>query len=378
MQRTQLVGGKLPPDITDLNLSVGAQNDLSESYCLGERKGSGSYGDVYKATQKTTGREVAIKVIRGLHDPSVCRRTLREIKILQLFRHENIVSLIDVARPSDLASFSEACLIQEYMPYNLDQIIRHHPLSDVKISYLTYQIICGLEAIHAADILHRDLKPDNILVRENWDLKICDFGLARARRANGKRLEGLTTYVATRWYRAPEIILSEIKLSTYGKAADLWGTGCILAEMMGKTVLFPGKNHVDQLHLIFRILGTPTIDDMTAKCDQAGVKFIQNTLPSRPGMPWKNVFPMASECGLDLLGRLLTFSQESRITAKFALLHPFVRSWMPAANEVGKRVLTKHSSAEDEMVGEGNLNAKGQNARAYLIIHLLTSTRSLV
>lgn len=373
MQRTQLVSGKLPPNITDLHLSVGAQNDLSESYCLGERKGSGSYGDVYKATQKTTGREVAIKVIRGLHDPLVCRRTLREIKILQFFRHENIISLIDVARPSDLASFSEACLIQEYMPYNLDQIIKHHPLCDVKISYLTYQIICGLEAIHAADIMHRDLKPDSILVRENWDLKICDFGLARARRANGKRLEDLTTYVATRWYRAPEIILS-----TYGKAADLWATGCILAEMMGKTVLFPGKGHVDQLHLIFRILGTPTIDDMAATCDHGSFKFIRKTFPSRPGVPWKDVFPMASECGLDLLGRLLTFSQESRMTAKFALLHPFVRSWVPAADKVGKRVLTKHSSAEDEMVGEGNLNAKGENARACLIIHLLTSTRSLV
>jgi mitogen-activated protein kinase 1/3 len=187
----------------------GRQNDLLEHYDIQRRLGSGTYGVVYQATQKSSGQHVAIKVIRHLDNPLVCRRTLREIKYLQHFKHDNIISLLDVARPNGIRNFSEACIIQEYMPQNLTHVIGKYELTELQISYLTHQMLAGLSAIHLAGIIHRDMKPDNLLVGPNCELKICDFGLARAQAMGGRRRVKLTEYVATRWYRAPEIMLSK-------------------------------------------------------------------------------------------------------------------------------------------------------------------------
>lgn len=126
--------------------------------------GSGTYGVVYQATQKDSGDDVAIKVIRHLDNPVVCRRTLREIRFLQHFKHENIITLLDVARPDTFHHFSEACLVQEYMPQNLSQVIGKYELTDLQISHLTHQMLAGLGAIHFAGIIHRDVKPENLLV----------------------------------------------------------------------------------------------------------------------------------------------------------------------------------------------------------------------
>jgi mitogen-activated protein kinase 1/3 len=305
--------------------TVGRQNDLLEHYDLHQEPlGSGAYGVVYQATQKSSGEHVAIKIIRHLDNPLVCRRTLREIRYLQHFKHDNIITLLDVARPNSIHSFSEACLIQEYMPQNLTQVIAKYELTEMQISYLTHQMLIGLHSIHLADIIHRDLKPDNILVGPNCELKICDFGLARAQTTRRNEKIKMTEYVATRWYRAPEIMLSK-----YGKASDVWSSGCVLAEMLGKNVLFPGKNYVHQLDLIFDVLGSPTDDDLKkARYSRKSIQYIRTTLPTRTGKHWHDIFPKASEVSLSLLGRLLTFNPDSRIKVENALHHEFFRLWI--------------------------------------------------
>ena len=297
-------------------------DDLTERYDVHQLLGRGAYGSVYRATPRGCQNKVAIKVTRRLDDPLVCRRTLSEIRILQHLQHCNIVRLLDAARPDSSHRLSEACLVEEAMPYNLAQVIQTFPLSDAQISCLTHQMLCGLHAIHSAGIIHRDLKPDNLLVADNCELKICDFGLARAETTRGRRRNRLTEYVATRWYRAPEVMLSR-----YGKAADVWSSGCVLAEMLGKRVLFPGQGYVHQLDCIFAILGSPTDEELASGYSVKSIDYIRKVLPVRQKLPWREVYPHASQASLDLLDRLLTFSTDRRISTGDAARHVYVRGW---------------------------------------------------
>lgn len=318
-------------------------DDLLEYYNIHRRIGSGAYGVVYHAEQRSSGKEVAIKVTRRLNNPLVCSRTLREIRILQHFQHENIITLLDVGRPQNFNDLVEACIVMEYMPYNLRQIIGDPQISDIHISYLTYQVLRGLDAIHSAGIIHRDLKPDNLLVGENWDLKICDFGLARPQGMEGEEKVEMTEYVATRWYRAPEIILSK-----YGKPADLWSCGCILAEMIGKAVLFPGKDpYHHQLELIFATLGSPTKNDLRAVCNRRNHRYIQSEFPHTAKTPWTALFPTASSQALNLLDRLLAFNPANRLTAKAALRHPFTLSWAEPGELPAQEAFAAHAFIEN-------------------------------
>eukprot|EP00061_Rhincodon_typus_P001087 g13678.t1 len=142
------------------------------------------------------------------------------------------------------------------MESDLHQIIHSsQPLSLEHARYFLYQLLRGLKYVHSANVVHRDLKPSNLLVNENCELKIGDFGMARGLGTGpGQPEPFLTEYVATRWYRAPELMLS---LDGYSSAIDLWSAGCILAEMLGRRQIFPGKNYLDQLQLILTVLGTP-------------------------------------------------------------------------------------------------------------------------
>ena len=168
-----------------------------------------------------------------------------------------IIAIKDIMVPPNVASFNDVYIVYELMDTDLHQIIRSsRPLSDDHIQYFVYQLLRGLKYIHSANVLHRDLKPSNLLLNANCDLKICDFGLART--GGGERGE-YTEYVVTRWYRAPELLLT---CSEYTAAIDVWSVGCILAELLGRKPLFPGKDYVNQLHLITKLLGTPSEEDL--------------------------------------------------------------------------------------------------------------------
>jgi len=212
-----------------------------------KRIGNGSYGLVVSAFDSVTNRQVAIKKISNTFDDLIdAKRILREIKLLRHFNsHENVITIQDmILMPPETVDFSDVYIITNLMESDLDRIISSsQDLTDQHFQYFLYQILRGLKYVHSADVLHRDLKPGNLLVNANCDLALCDFGLSRG--VDGSEHD-ITTYVVTRWYRAPELLCDS---STYGKAVDIWSVGCIFAEMICRKPFFQGKNPMNQLQV---------------------------------------------------------------------------------------------------------------------------------
>lgn len=282
-----------------------------------------------RAVHVPSGTDVAIKKIVPYDRKLTCLRTLREIKLLRHFHHENIVALLEVPELVGQRNTAEVYLVLEYMPFDLHTVIGTQELSDEHCQFFTYQILRGLKAIHSAGIIHRDIKPANLLVNGNCDLKICDFGLARYDVNTGEAAGLMTEYVATRWYRAPEIMLS---FSQYSKAIDIWSAGCVLAEMLGGKPLFRGRDYHDQLTLIFQTLGSITEDDYQTIKSRRAREYIRS-LPGHVGIPWRTKFPMATDLALAMLDCLLVFAPQKRSTAAEALTHPYLVNYHDPADE---------------------------------------------
>ncbi|KAI7862388.1 mitogen-activated protein kinase [Spinellus fusiger] len=299
------------------------QFDAGESYAIIDVVGEGAYGVVCSATHKPTGQTVAIKRILPFDHAMFCLRTLREIKLLKYFNHENIIAILDIVKPKSMEEFTEVYLIQELMETDLHRVIRTQDLSDDHCQYFTYQTLRALKAMHSANVLHRDLKPSNLLLNANCDLKICDLGLARSANSADENSGFMTEYVATRWYRAPEIMLT---FKEYTKAIDVWSVGCILAEMLSGKPLFPGRDYHHQLTLILDVLGTPTMDDFYGIKSRGARDYIRS-LPFKKRIPFSKLFPDASAQAVDLLEKLLSFNPERRITVEEALRHPYLEAY---------------------------------------------------
>ncbi|XP_033136732.1 AAA-ATPase At2g18193 isoform X2 [Brassica rapa] len=212
--------------------------------------GRGAYGVVCSSINRETNEKVAIKKIHNVFENRVdALRTLRELKLLRHVRHDNVIALKDVMLPTNKSSFKDVYLVYELMDTDLHQIIKSsQSLSDDHCKYFLFQLLRGLKYLHSANILHRDLKPGNLLVNANCDLKICDFGLARTSQGNE---QFMTEYVVTRWYRAPELLLC---CDNYGTSIDVWSVGCIFAEILGRKPIFPGTECLNQLKLIINVV----------------------------------------------------------------------------------------------------------------------------
>lgn len=284
------------------------------------------------ATNAQTGEGVAIKKVTNVFSKKIlAKRALREIKLLQHFRgHRNITCLydMDIPRPDN---FNETYLYEELMECDLAAIIRSgQPLTDAHFQSFIYQILCGLKYIHSANVLHRDLKPGNLLVNADCELKICDFGLARGFSQDPDENAGyMTEYVATRWYRAPEIMLS---FQSYTKAIDVWSVGCILAELLGGRPFFKGRDYVDQLNQILHYLGTPNEETLSRIGSPRAQEYVRN-LPYMPKVPFNRLFPQANPDALDLLDRMLAFDPSSRVSVEDALEHRYLHIWHDASDE---------------------------------------------
>ncbi|KAG1883876.1 kinase-like domain-containing protein [Suillus fuscotomentosus] len=286
--------------------------------------GEGACGIVCSAVHRPSGRKVAIKKIAPFDHSMFCLRTLRELKLLKFLSEagvsDNIISILDIIKPPSLDAFKEV--------YRADghAVIRTQDLSDDHAQYFIYQTLRALKALHFADVIHRDLKPSNLLLNANCDLKVCDFGLARSVKTaepSGTETGFMTEYVTTRWYRAPEIMLT---FKQYTKAIYVWSVGCILAEMLSEKPLFPGRDYHHQLTLILDVLGTPTLDEFYAITTRRSRDYIR-ALPFRKRRPFAQIFPNANPLAVDFLTKTLTFDPKKRITVEEALAHPYLEAY---------------------------------------------------
>ncbi|BGP15880.1 hypothetical protein JCM10213_003691 [Rhodosporidiobolus nylandii] len=304
---------------------------VGTKYAVRDVIGEGAYGVVCSAIHRPSGQKVAIKKIQPFDHSMFALRTLRELKLLRYFAEqnvsENIISIVDIIKPTSLDSFTEVYLIQELMETDLYRVIRTQNLSDDHVQYFVYQTLRALKALHSAGVIHRDLKPSNLLLNANCDLKVCDFGLARsvmtAEPGEGSETGFMTEYVATRWYRAPEIMLS---FKQYTKAIDIWSVGCICAEMLSGRPLFPGRDYHHQLTLILSVTGTPTLDEFYRITSRRSRDYLR-ALPFQKKKNFADLFPNASPLAVDFLAKTLTFDPTKRITVEQALAHPYMSQY---------------------------------------------------
>ncbi|KAF7681003.1 Cyclin-dependent kinase 1 [Astathelohania contejeani] len=284
---------------------------MADSYQKICKIGEGTYGVVYKAREKRTGNLYALKKIRLENSfDGVPATTIREISLLRSLSHSTIIGLHDVIYNND-----KLYLVFEYLDVDLRRYLdcarKNNYISTENVLRISYQLITGIFLCHSKGILHRDLKPQNILVDSNGNVKLADFGLGRS---IGIPLRTYTHDVITLWYRPPEILLG---CKHYSAPVDMWSLGCIMAELYLFRPLFPGDCEIDQIYKIFRMMGTPT-DEIWP-----GVRKLPNFQGSFP--EWENVdlsliIPSDSNF-IDLVKKMLIYDPIKRISAKKALQH---------------------------------------------------------
>lgn len=280
--------------------------------------GEGAYGKVFKARDlKNGGRFVALKRVRvQTGEDGMPLSTIREVAVLkqlETFEHPNVVRLFDVCTVSRTDRETRLTLVFEHVDQDLTTYLAKAPEPGVPpeiIKDMMLQLLSGLDFLHSHRVVHRDLKPQNILVTTNGQIKLADFGLARIYSFQ----MALTSVVVTLWYRAPEVLLQ----SSYATPVDLWSVGCIFAEMFKRRPLFRGNSDVDQLGKIFDVIGLPNEEDWPSD-----VALPMHAFTPRTPQPIENVVPDIDELGKDLLLKFLTFNPSKRISAYNALSHPY-------------------------------------------------------
>jgi len=292
--------------------------------------GEGTFGKVYKGRCTSTGRAVALKKDKLDSEEGVPYTTIREIALLKTLSHPHVVELLDV-----LCSPRKLIVVFEFLPTDLKKYMRSRgrQLEPPTVQSLSFQLCRGIEFCHANSILHRDLKPSNLLV-DSIDslprLKIADFGIARAYALQTRKY---SHEVGTVWYRPLEILLGS---QLYSLPVDMWGVGCILAEMATGMPLFGGDSAIDTIFKIFQKLGTPTTEQWPGLSDLPDFK---PTFPKWEAKGWENIrntTAQVGQVGIDLLEQLMVYDPERRLSARRALMHPyFVDTVLPEVSELG-------------------------------------------
>ena len=288
--------------------------EKKEKYEKLKEIGSGTYGVVYKALDKKSGEFVALKKIKLIaEEEGIPSTAIREISLLKELIHVNIVRLIDV-----MHNVKKLTLVFEFCDTDLKKLIDLNGgegLEKAKVKSYLYQLIKGTHFIHKLKVLHRDLKPQNLLMTNEGIMKIADFGLARG---FGIPVKNYTHEVVTLWYRAPDVLLGS---KNYLTTVDIWSIGCIFAEMVNGKALFQGQNELDQLNKIFKIRGTP---DEKSFPDIINLpEWANNDFEIYKKEDLSKLCPKLDSKGLDLLEKLLKVNPDERITTEDALIHPY-------------------------------------------------------
>lgn len=294
---------------------------------------------VYKARDiKNNNRVVALKKIRlEAEDEGVPSTAIREISLLKEMHDDNVLSLLNIVHTDGHKLY----LVCEFLDMDLKKYMEAIPsgvgLGADMIKRFMVQLVKGTRYCHSRRILHRDLKPQNLLIDKEGNLKVADFGLARA---FGVPLRSYTHEVVTLWYRAPEILLGSRQYST---GIDMWSVGCIFAEMITRKPLFPGDSEIDEIFKIFRVLGTANEDSWP------GVTTLPNYKSTFPQWARRDIsrhVPGIDEYGADLLMNLLNYDPAMRISAKRSLLHPYFTDYSNSHSSEGSRMTGLSNSGQ--------------------------------
>ncbi|MCI4380594.1 hypothetical protein PGIGA_G00241740 [Pangasianodon gigas] len=293
-----------------------------ETYVKLDKLGEGTYATVYKGRSKLTDNLVALKEIRLEHEEGAPCTAIREVSLLKDLKHANIVTLHDIIHTQ-----KSLTLVFEYLDKDLKQYLDDcgNCIHMHNVKLFLFQLLRGLSYCHRRKVLHRDLKPQNLLINDRGELKLADFGLARAKSIPTKTY---SNEVVTLWYRPPDILLGSTDYSTQ---IDMWGVGCIFYEMATGRPLFPGSTVEEELHFIFKLLGTPT--EETWPGITSNEEFISYNYPRYRADCLHNHTPRLDNDGVDLLSKLLQFEGKKRISAEEAMRHLYFHC-------LGERVLT--------------------------------------
>ncbi|KFO79628.1 Cyclin-dependent kinase-like 5, partial [Cuculus canorus] len=276
--------------------------------------GEGAYGVVLKCRHKETHEIVAIKKFKDSEEnEEVKETTLRELKMLRTLKQENIVELKEAFRRR-----GKLYLVFEYVEKNMLELLEEMPngVPPEKVKSYIYQLIKAIHWCHKNDIVHRDIKPENLLISHNDVLKLCDFGFAR-NLSEGSNAN-YTEYVATRWYRSPELLLG----APYGKAVDMWSVGCILGELSDGQPLFPGESEIDQLFTIQKVLGPLPAEQMKLFYSNPRFHGLRFPAVNHPQSLERRYLGILSGVLLDLMKNLLKLDPADRYLTEQCLNHP--------------------------------------------------------
>ncbi|PWN98580.1 putative PHO85-cyclin-dependent protein kinase [Tilletiopsis washingtonensis] len=306
--------------------------------------GEGTYATVFKGRSRTTNEVVALKEIHLDAEEGTPSTAIREISLMKELRHVNIVRLHDVIHTE-----SKLMLVFEFMEQDLKKYMDIHgergALDPTTVRSFMFQLLKGTAFCHENRVLHRDLKPQNLLINKRGELKLADFGLARA---FGIPVNTFSNEVVTLWYRAPDVLLGS---RTYSTSIDVWSAGCIMAEMISGVPLFRGRDNNDQLNQILRILGTP--DENTIKRLVNDSPEIQiRPFPRMPKVPFQQLYPKAHPLAIDLLEKLLKFDPTQRISADEALRHPYFTTSHAISGQQGQGQQQQQAQQQQQPQGQ--------------------------
>ena len=307
--------------------------------------GEGAYGIVYKCKNKETGKYVAIKKFKEVGDELVKKTMKRELKMLQRLHHPNVVEFQDAFRRK-----GNLFLVFEFVDKNLLELLQEHPngLDPNLIRHLIYQLCKSIKYLHEQNIIHRDIKPENLLITDKMESKLCDFGFARL---VSETNEKLTDYVATRWYRAPELLLSQ---GNYGKEVDYWAIGCIMGELVDGNPLFPGENELDQIHCIQKVLGnlTDKQEEMFYNNPIFNGKSLLNV--TKPETLEKRYMGKFSKKAISFMKGLLALEPKKRLNGNTVFKHAYFEKLVLAdlQKEVEQRMQTQNEKNNSILMGK--------------------------
>ncbi|KAH9507240.1 Cyclin-dependent kinase-like 1 [Bulinus truncatus] len=301
--------------------------DKMDKYEKINKIGEGSYGVVFKCRNRETSQLVAIKkFVESEEDPLIKKIAMREIRMLKQLKHPNLVNLIEVFRRR-----KRLHLVFEYVDHTVLNELDRFPkgVPEKTVQKIIYQTLLAVNFCHQHNTIHRDVKPENILITRQGTVKLCDFGFARVLTGPGGEY---TDYVATRWYRAPELLVGDTQ---YGPPVDVWAIGCVFAELLTGQAIWPGRSDVDQLYLIRKTLGDLIPRHLEIFSNNAFFKGMSIPVPDRLE-PLEERYPMLSALAMNFLQCCVQMDPDERWTCAQLLQHHYMDSNRESGIEFSK------------------------------------------